>query len=420
MRQILILSPLLALACVTNSHAQEAGGSSPSLALGALSLTPFGQVDQFVGRSSGYGNDASPGAAPGQPAKVDLLNGGLSTSNIGLKGKARISDSTDVTFELSAFINPEGASFGRSGDKSVSIAGATFGADPLFSRAANIGFHEKDLGTLKIGTDVTPLFFGAIKSNAFGDSTVFGPLAAVMFINSGLSGGTNWQKGVFLDSGVVGGFSARLAYSFGDEGSAYVSPAAANDAEAHSGRNYGASVNYAGGGFAAVASYQKVDRDQVIGNFSTSGLSVDNTTAWLAGVSYDFGVARVFAHVGGIRDDSSASSPFYTGDQKLYELSLSVPAGPGELLLGVARRSVSGSVAPTPDIAIAADGAPGGNAGRRLATIGYDYHLFKSTDLYALLSSDSTRTNTVDTTNGNVGIHTASPVDFALGARFSF
>lgn len=421
MRQILILSPLLALACVTNSHAQESGGSStPSLALGVLSITPFGQVDQFVGRSSGYGNDASPGAAPGQKATVDLLNGGLSTSNIGLRGKAKIADGTDVTFELSAFINPESGSFGRSGDKSVSVAGATFAADPLFSRAANVGFHNTDLGTLKIGTDVTPLFFGAIKSNAFGDSMVFGPLPAVMFINSGLSGGTNWQKGVFFDSRAVSGFSARLAYSFGDEGSAYVSPASANDAAAHSGKNYGASLNYATGPFAAVLSFQKVNRNQVIGNFSTSGLSVDNTAAWLAGASYDFGVAKVSAHVGGIRDDSSASSPFYTGDQKVYELSLSVPAGPGDVLLGIAKRSVSGSVSPTPDIAITADGAPGGNAGRRLATIGYDYHLFKSTDLYVLVSSDSTRTNTVDTSNGNVGIHTASPTDFAVGARFSF
>ncbi len=419
MRQTLILSPLVALAFVSNGHAEESGGA-PSLNVGGLSITPFGQVDQFVGRSAGYGNDASPGAAPGQPSKVDLLNGGLSTSNLGLRGKQRISEDTDVTFEFSAFVNPEGATYGRSDNKTVSIAGATFAADPLFARAANIGFHNSTLGTLKIGTDINPMFFSAIKSNAFGDSTVFGPLPALMFINSGLSGGTNWQKGVFFDSNAMSGLSVRLAYSFGDEGSAYVSPASANDAAAHSGKNFGASLIYASGPFAANLSYQKVNRDQVVGNFSTSGLSVDNTAAWLVGASWDFGVAKLSAHAGGIRDDSSASSPFYAGTQKVYEASLSVPAGPGDVLLAVGKRDASSDVAATPDVAITADGAPGGNAGRRLATAGYNWHLFKSTDVYALVSSDSTRTKVVDTSNGSVGTYKSTPVDFALGARFSF
>ena len=419
MRQLLILSPLVALACATPGHAEEAGGA-PSLALGALSITPFGQVDQFVGKSASYGNDASPGAAPGQPSKVDLLNGGLSTSNLGLRGKQRISDDTDVTFEFSAFVNPEGGTYGRSDNDTVTIAGATFAADPLFARAANVGFHNESFGSLKLGTDINPMFFSAIKSNAFGDSTVFGPLPALMFINSGLSGGTNWQKAVFYDSSSMSGLSVRLAYSFGDSGSAYVSPASANDVAAHSGKNYGASLIYAAGPFGANLSYQKVNRDQVIGNFSTSGLSVDNTAAWLVGASWDFGVARLSAHVGGIRDDSSASSPFYAGTQKLYEASLVVPAGPGDVLLAVGKRNASSDVAATPDVAITGDGAPGGNAGRRLATAGYDWHLFKSTDVYALVSSDSTRTKVVDTSNGSVGVYKSTPVDFALGARFSF
>ena len=419
MRQLLILSPLVALACATPGHAEEAGGA-PSLALGALSITPFGQVDQFVGKSASYGNDASPGAAPGQPSKVDLLNGGLSTSNLGLRGKQRISDDTDVTFEFSAFVNPEGGTYGRSGTDSVSIAGATFRADPLFSRAANVGFRNDSFGTLKLGTDINPMFFSAIKSNAFGDSTVFGPLPALMFINSGLSGGTNWQKAVFYDSNAIGGLSVRLAYSFGDEGKAYVSPAASNDAAAHSGKNWGASLIYADGPFGANLSYQKVDRDQVIGNFSTAGMSVDNTAAWLVGASWDFGVAKLAAHVGGIRDDSSASSPFYAGTQKLYEASLSIPAGPGNVVMAIGKRNASSDVAATPAVAIEDDGAPGGNAGRRLATAGYVWHLFKSTDVYALVSSDSTRTKVVDTSDGSVSLQKASPTDFALGARFSF
>jgi predicted porin len=418
MRHPLILTPLIALAFAANAQAEES--AAPALAVGALSITPFGQVDQFIGRSASNGNDASPGAAPGQPSKVDLLNGGLSTSNLGLRGKLHATGETDVTFEFSAFVNPEGATYGRSGNDSVSIAGATFAADPLFARAANVGLHNAQFGTLKLGTDINPMFFSAIKSNAFGDSVMFGPLPALMFINSGLSGGTNWQKGVFFDSNAMNGLSVRVAYSFGDEGHAYVSPSSANDANAHSGKNYGASLIYAAGPFGANLSYQKVNRDQVIGNFSTSGLSVDNTAAWLVGASYDFGVAKLSAHVGGIRDDSSASSPFYSGTQKLYEASLSVPAGPGEVLLGVGKRNASSDVAATPDVAITADGAPGGNAGRRLATAGYDWHLFKSTDVYALVSSDSTRTKVVDTSNGTVGVYKSTPVDFALGARFSF
>lgn len=421
MRQILTITALLAMACAGSGHAEESDKTpTPSLKLGPVSLTPFGQFDQFLGQSRSNGNNASPGAAPGQGSQVTLLNGGLSTSNIGLKGAAPIAGKTEGIFELSAFVDPESGSFGRSGGQPVTIAGATFGKDPVFSRAANLGLHNSDWGSVKFGTDITPLFFSAIKSNAFGDSVMFGPLPAVMFINSGLSGGTNWQKGVFYDSAAFHGVTVRLAYSFGDSGSLYVSPAAANNSPGQAGHNVGASVNYAAGALAGNLSYQKVNRNGVIGNFSTSGLSVDNTSTWLAGLSYDFGLAKLSAHLGDIRDDSSASSPFYAAEQKVYEISASVPFGSGDFLLGVARRSANGNVAATPDVAIQTEGAPGGAAGRTLATAGYNYHLFKNTDLYALFASDSTRTKVLNTSNGSVAIGSAKAFDVAFGARFSF
>jgi predicted porin len=166
--------------------------------------------------------------------------------------------------------------------------------------------------------------------------------------------------------------------------------------------------------------YQKVDRNNVIGNFSTSTLTVDNTNAWMAGASYNFGFAKVFGHVGGFRDESSPSSAFYAGKQKIYEISLSVPLAGGDVLAGVGKRDASGGVAATPDVAILDDGAPGGSAGRRMATVGYNYHLFRNTDVYALLSSDRTRTNVLNTSNGTVGNVAGNATNFGIGGRFSF
>jgi predicted porin len=210
MRQHSILASLLLLAFATNGHAEESS-SSTTLQIGGLALTPYGQFDQYVGRTASYSNDASPGVAPDARGKVDLLNGGLSTSNLGLRGRARIAEGTDVIFDLSAFINPEGGSFGRTEDKSVEVAGATFPADPLLSRAANVGFDFKGIGAVKVGSDIAPLFFSIIRSNAFGDSMVFGPVSTLTFINSGISGGTNWQKGIFFDSTTFDGFWFRAA-----------------------------------------------------------------------------------------------------------------------------------------------------------------------------------------------------------------
>jgi predicted porin len=419
MRQTLILVPALALACAATSHAEEST-SATTMEIGGLALTPYGQFDQFVGRSVGFSNDANPGVAPGAHSKVDLLNGGLSTSNIGLRGRAKIAEGTDVVFDLSAFINPEGGSFGRTEDKSVTVANGVFPADPLLSRAANVGFDFKGVGVLKVGSDIAPMFFSIIRSNPFGDSMVFGPLPTLTFINSGISGGTNWQKGVFFNSANFDGLWFRAAYSFGEAGDVYVSPAAANDVSGHSGRNWALSANYSSSTFGAMLVYQKVNRNNVIGNFSTSTLTVDNTNAWMAGASYNFGFAKVFGHVGGFRDESSPSSPFYAGRQKIYELSLSVPVAGGDVLAAVGKRDAGGGVAATPDVAILDDGAPGGSNGRRMATVGYNYHLFKNTDIYALLSSDRTHTNVLNTSNGTVGNVGASATNFGIGGRFSF
>ena len=419
MRQHSILASLLLLAFATNGHAEESS-SSTTLQIGGLALTPYGQFDQYVGRTASYSNDASPGVAPDARGKVDLLNGGLSTSNLGLRGRARIAEGTDVIFDLSAFINPEGGSFGRTEDKSVEVTGATFPADPLLSRAANVGFDFKGIGAVKVGSDIAPLFFSIIRSNAFGDSMVFGPVSTLTFINSGISGGTNWQKGIFFDSTTFDGFWFRAAYSFGEAGDVYVSPASANDASGHSGSNWALSANYSSATFGAMLNYQKVDRNNVIGNFSTSTLTVDNTNAWMAGASYNFGFAKVFGHVGGFRDESSPSSAFYAGKQKIYEISLSVPLAGGDVLAGVGKRDASGGVAATPDVAILDDGAPGGSAGRRMATVGYNYHLFRNTDVYALLSSDRTRTNVLNTSNGTVGNVAGNATNFGIGGRFSF
>jgi predicted porin len=419
MRQTLILAPMLALACVTSSHAEEST-SATTMEIGGLALTPYGQFDQFVGRSAGFSNDASPGVAPGVRSKVDLLNGGLSTSNLGLRGRAKIAEGADVVFDLSAFINPEGGSFGRTGDKSVTVAGATFPADPLFSRAANVGFDFKGIGTLKVGADIAPLFFSIIRSNPLGDSMVFGPLSTLTFINSGISGGTNWQKGIFFNSATFDGFWFRAAYSFGEDGGVYVSPASANDAAGHAGRNWALSANYSSSTFGAMLNYQKVNRNNVIGNFSTSTLTVDNTNAWMVGASYNLGFAKIFGHVGGFRDESSPSSPFYAGRQRIYELSLSVPVAGGDVLAAVGKRDASGDVAATPDVAILEDGAPGGSNGRRMATLGYNYHLFRNTDIYALLSSDRTHTNVVNTSSGTVSNIGASATNFGVGGRFTF
>lgn len=325
--------------------------------------TLFGLIDANVGRFKG--------AATGINAKDAALyradSGGMSTSHFGVRGTEDLGGGLLAQFELSGFMRNDVGSTGR-GD--AIGAPVNVASDPLWSRASWVGIGEASLGRVRVGNATTQLFLQAITSNAFGDSTVFGPLNLVTFIGSPLSGGTGWTNSVVYDSPQWAGFNFAAAHSL---------------SEGQGGHNASLRAAYTRGAFAASFAWQDVEKNPTT---FADGTSANNTRAWQLAASYDFGVLKLFGHLGRIDNRGTETAPLSVGYQ-VWDLSLSAPLGSGNLLAGYALRRTSDLPAPVPAT------AAGGNLRRAVFTLGYDHYLSKRTDLYLMAMQDSTETRTL-------------------------
>ena len=139
------------------------------------------------------------------------------------------------------------------------------------------------------------------------------------------------------------------------------------------------------------------------------GTTPNDMKTMVLGGTYDFGAAKVFAHIGRIQNDGTAAKP-QDVSYRLAEVSVAVPVGAGRVLAGYALRTTSDTPA-----AVAA-AAAGGNVRRAVVTLAYDHQLSKRTDVYALVMNDRTKTLTVSSAT-NVSATGTSAV---VGIRHRF
>lgn len=333
---------------------------------------------------------ASGGVAKGNPRIKQLLNGGMSTSTFGLRGSEDLGGGLTATFELASFLRLDTGAVGRS-DAIGAPVNVT--ADPFWSKFAWVGLTSRELGRLRLGNTSTPMFVNAITSNAFGDSTVLSPLNLVTFIGSPLSGGTGWTNQIVYDT-------PRLA-------DAVTATLAVSASEGQGGRNSGWRVVYAQGPLALSLAGQDVKKNPLT---FADGTSPNNTTAWQLGASYDFQVVKVWAHLGGIKNKGTETTPLDV-NYKLWEVSAAVPVGAGKVLAGFAARKTSDAPALVPNT------TAGGNVERKVLTVGYDHDLSKRTDVYLMFMNDKTQTRTLPAPGTVVA---ASGSNVALGLRHRF
>ncbi len=309
-------------------------------ALGAQaqsSVQIMGTVDVYAGSMRAAGDAGR---------RTVVGSGGMTTSWFGFKGTEDLGGGLKASFALTAFMQADSGNAGR------------FGGDPYFSRDANVSLAGS-WGSLTLGRALAPNFLPTILFNPFGDSFTFSPL--VLHNNVGLFNGTGWTATTPSDTGwsneilytspSFGGLTANVHYQLGEQ---------LNDSGK---KNVGVNLLYFGGPFAATAFYE---RDQISNpNTPAPFASADTKTDWMLGASYDFQVAKAFATWG--KSKSSVLVPKTT----TVSLGVSVPVGGGRVLLGTARTERD----------------PG--ATRRTTTLGYDYFLSKSTDVYAMLMRDT-------------------------------
>ena len=326
-----------------------------AMSLGAQaqsSVQLMGTLDTFVGSVRMAGDAGS---------KTVANSGGMTTSWFGFKGTEDLGGGLKANFALTSFIQVDSGAQGR------------FTGDTFFSRDANVGLSG-GFGAVTIGRGLAPNFLPTVIFNPFGDSFTFSPL--VLHANVPLFNGTGWTATTPADTGWsneiiystpnMGGLSANLHYQLGEQASN----------TGNSGRkNVGLNALYFNGPFAATAFYEKAQLSNPAPAVFTP---LDTKTDWMLGGSYDAKVAKLFLTYGQAKTDLTAK-------RKTTSVGATIPAGPGNVLLGYANTKVEAG------------------ATRTTASLGYDYNLSKRTDVYAALMNDKITSFTSGTSFG-VGI----------------
>jgi predicted porin len=301
------------------------------------SVQLMGTIDAYAGKLRAAG-DAGPRGV--------VNSGGMTTSWWGFKGTEDIGGGYKVSFALTSFLLADTGVPGR------------FAGDPFFSRDSNVTLSTPSWGSLTAGRALAPNFLPTILFNPFGDSFTFSPL--VLHNNISLFNGSGWTASTPSDTGWsnellystpnFGGFSANVHYQFGEQTANF---------GAH---NFGINLLYFAGPFAATAFYERDDLSNPVPALFAGG---DTKKDWMVGASYDFTAVKLFATYGKAKTDLTPVT------DKTLSLGASIPLGGGKILAAVARSETNV------------------NIDRRTTSLGYDYNLSKSTDLYAVAMHDS-------------------------------
>lgn len=272
-------------------------------------------------------------------------SGNMTTSFLGFKGSEDLGGGVKAVFKIEHFLRLDQGAAGR------------FNGDAFWARNAYVGLSG-DFGTTQLGRNTTPLFVSTLIFNAFGDSFGFSPSIRQLFTPStGLPffGDTGWNNSILYASpkfggGFSGSFIANLA-----EG-----------APGATGRNLGGNLYWFGGPVGATVAFQRVKN----GAFGTPAGWSSQDSVQLGG-SYDFGVAKAFAQYTQVKTQA-------TIDMKatLYSLGVKAPVGPGNLLAQYGSAKADFGTSGTPQRT------------NKTLTIGYDYFLSKSTDVYVVYMND--------------------------------
>ncbi|WP_265920263.1 porin [Cupriavidus nantongensis] len=324
----------LAAAAIAASLAQPA--------LAQSSVTLYGQVDAFVGstRAAGGERTAIVGA------------GGMQTSYWGMRGAEDLGDGLKAIFDLNGFYRVDTGRFGRSD------------ADGFLTRSAYVGLQSSKYGTVRLGRNTTPYFLSTILFNPLVDSYNFSPSIFHTYrtatdgrvFDPGIIGDSGWSNSVVYSSPTAGGLTVNLIYAFGEQPG---SP----------GQNkWGGNVTWLNGALAATAALQQVRFNGIPGDVTAPAAlaGFDKQTAAQLGITYDFGVAKLFGQAQYIRTAINGAQ----GDIRHAngQVGASIPAGGGNVLVSYAYGNTRNDVA---------------GMGRHTAGIAYDYNLSKRTDLYA-------------------------------------
>jgi predicted porin len=265
-----------------------------------------------------------------------LDSGNLQRSFIGFRGSEDLGGGLHAVFRLESYLRVDTGSAGR------------MEGDPFWAREASVGLSGA-FGTTVLGRTASPVYLTTINFNPFGESPGFSPSARQYFGSGGVVlGDSRWNNSLSYSNN-----ASDSPLRINVAGNLSAAPAG-TPAEEH---NLGASIAYITGPFAVAIAAERI---------KNSALPLpdgfDRQTIYQIGVTYDFAIVRVYGQVGRVKTDATLDEQTI-----LYQLGFAVPIGTSLILGSYGNSHIKTSVRAVTDAT---------------TSIGYDYFLSKSTDIY--------------------------------------
>lgn len=342
--------------------------STSGLAAAQSSVTLFGIIDANIayGRASGAGS----------ASRWQLANSGYNSSRLGFRGVEDLGGGLTASFWLETGVNNDNGSGQATNTNNQASGGA---ATPLgggqgltFNRRSTVSLAGS-FGEVRVGRDYTPQFWN-MGFDPFGVNGI----AATQTYYSLITGVTNTRAsnsiGYFLPAN-LGGIYGQAMYYMGEQPS--------NAANSNDGNGVGVRVGYANGPFNGAIALSRTE-------YLAGDVHQNN-----AGFSWDFKVAKAFAHVTRDRNGTLKSRGWLLG--------ASVPVGAGEIRASYSTHHLN----------------TGPETGK--FAVGYVHNLSKRTALYGTYATLKNKNGAAQTLNAAIaGGPNRSSSGFDLGIRHTF
>jgi predicted porin len=273
-----------------------------------------------------YGTGERLGALNKNANFSGIQSGLLAGSRIGFRGEEGLGNGLKAIFTLEYALNIDA-------DTGIGGNAVTAGQAGANSRQQFVGLSHAKLGTVALGQQYAPAFYAAGRNDAFMSSTGIGSLARLSVVGDNSISGTSparWLNSVTYTSPTWSGFSARAAYSFGEDAA---NPTALNGNGVSRGDNgkYGIGGNYANGPLNLDLVYQT--RQDVS---TTANATQNDINEWYVGGSYDFKVVKISGSYQDKNDKNGTSANELGND--IWQVGATVPVfGNGKVYAGYSR-----------------------------------------------------------------------------------
>ena len=341
-------------------------GAFAGAASAQSSVTIWGVVDLSL-------NDVKNGDSHTQTMQSNQLN----SNRLGFRGIEDLGGGMKAGFWLEAGMANENGTVGGSNGLAQASSGST-----LFNRRSTVSLFSP-MGEVRLGRDYDPSFWNTVFDDVDGANGTGQGLNLISGLGSGALtiARDNNSIGYFLPSNLGGVY-----------GQAMVAPAQGVTGQKY----YGGRLGWSAG---------PVDINAAYGDTKTAVSS--DFKMWNVGGSYDFGFLKLYGYYN--------NNTFQNLKQGVYDVSVSVPMGQGELRAVYAHENASGTTA---------SGVDTNPNDANLYSVEYVYNLSKRTALYTTASRISNKGNAAFSilpgTPSDPSLAGGKSTGFNVGLRHSF